>query len=91
MRNHKIGILRIKDLTTLVDYLCQDEVVYFAPAGKVMPTKFFIGWSWNSSKAILKHLENGSFFSAKSYSKMMRIQIRSALLECPAIINKRVE
>jgi hypothetical protein len=88
--NHKIGISPIKDLTTLVDYLCQNEVVYFAPAGKVMPTKFFVGWSWSKSGAILKHLESGSFCSAKSYSKMMRSQIRGALLECPEIINKRV-
>jgi len=88
--NHKIGISPIKDLTALVDYLCQYEVIYFAPAGKVMPTKFFIGWSWNSSGAILKHLENGSFFSSKSYSKIMRSQIKGALSECPEIINKRV-
>ena len=90
MMNHKIGISAIKDLTALTGYLCQNEVVYFAPAGKLMPTKFFIGWSWNSNKALLKHLENGSFHSAKSYDSIMSKQIREALSECPEIINKRV-
>ena len=57
--------------------------IYFAPAKRVLPTKFFMGWSWMSN-AVRVYLEAGAFYEVESYDRITRNRIRKALESCPA-------
>lgn len=85
MRNHKINTVPFKDFSELVNYLAVNRSIYFSAANKVMPCKFFLGWSWNNFSALLKHFEKGNFYSCVSYDQIMRREIQKALKYCPTI------
>jgi hypothetical protein len=85
MINHKIDSAPFDDFSELVNYMALNRSIYFSPARRVMPCKFFLGWSWNNSSALLKHFEKGNFYSSVSYSQIMRRKIQEAVKSCPTI------
>lgn len=80
LKNHKVygGITSFAELMPI---LYRRKSIYFAPAGRVLPTKFFMGWSWMSG-AVKKHLEDGSFWEVESYDSITRSRIRKAMQDC---------
>lgn len=82
LKNYKVFI-KLDDMDTLMPELMRGGVVYFLPAKKVMPAAFFIGHSWNKKQALIKHMEAGSFWSVKSYEKIMNGRIREQLAKAP--------
>lgn len=58
--------------------LYNQKTIYFAPCGLVLPTKFFMGWSWMSG-AVKKHLEAGAFYEVEKYEDRSRRKIRKLL------------
>ena len=87
MKNHKIGPEFDSFMNEFLPYLYTNKAIYYVPAGKVMPTKFFLGWSWVASGQIENQINN--FRPAKKYEEIMRWKIKKALQKCPVIITNK--
>lgn len=77
-KNHKC-IRQLKTLGDLMPVLHTHKSIYFAPAGRVLPTKFFMCWSWGCKQALIKHMEAGSFWEIEKKEDISRVRIRRAL------------
>lgn len=84
MRNYKIGESFNSFKDEFLVYLYTQKSIYYAPAGKVMPTKFFLGWSWVASGQLEKQMKN--FRPVKSYQSLMIDRIREVLYEAKGIL-----
>lgn len=76
--NHKL-IKSLTDTDSVIAVLLHQKSVYFAPAGKVMPTKFFLGWAWMSSEKFMNYISSGAFYLAEKYEDISRRRIRETL------------
>lgn len=84
MRNYKIGESFNSFKDEFLVYLYTQKSIYYAPAGKVIPTKFFLGWSWVASGQLEKQMKN--FRPAESYEAILQREIRKALQKCPVVM-----
>lgn len=84
MKNHKIGPEFNSFMNEFLPYLYTNKTVYYAPAGKVMPSKFFLGWSWVASGQLMEQMKN--FRPSKSYRSILMDRIREKLNEGPTPI-----
>jgi len=84
-KNHKV-IKKVDNFEELLFWLYTKKSIYFAPAGKIMPTAFFNGWAWRRSGALEKHIKAGSFYQVQSRDEYMRDEIRKQLSNCPKIV-----
>jgi hypothetical protein len=75
----------IKSESELFGYLARNRVIYFVPLGKVMPCRFFLSWSWLSSKKFIQHAQNGNFRYCVKYEDISRDRIRKVLKESKEI------
>jgi len=62
--------------------LSRRNSIYFAPAGRVMPTKFFLGWAWNID-ILTAYAEAGAFWEVERKDERLRRRIRTQLQKCP--------
>lgn len=84
LKNHicKTHFSGYSDLGDLMVYLYTYKAIYFSPAKKVMPTKFFLCWAWMDKQALIHHLNNGSFHSAEKKDDYTRNRIKKMLQKC---------
>lgn len=64
---------RITRIGQLWRHLKQDEVVYYAPAKKLMPCKFFLNHVW-TIQALEKHIQAGHFYIYKPLNDTHKIE-----------------
>lgn len=82
MKNH----VAIGDIKTMADFFAacnKRKSIYFRPLNRVMPVKFFMGWSWGVEN-IQRHIDMGSFYDVMLREERIRSRMRNALADCPA-------
>lgn len=77
LKNHKV-YRQLWSFEELMPVLYTRKSIYFAPLRKVLPTKFFMGWSWMSNATRI-YLEAGAFHEVESYDRITRQRIRDTL------------
>ena len=77
MKNHT-AIGDIKNMSQLFQAFKKRKSIYFRPLNRVMPVKFFTGWSWGI-KNLEKHIELGSFYDVMPKEERVRSRIKEAL------------
>ena len=73
----------LDNMDTLMPELMRSKSIFFAPAGKVMPTKLFIGHAWNNNQALIKHMEAENFWAVNSMKDNITTRIREVLNKAP--------
>lgn len=87
LKNHKV-YGQLKSFEQLMPVLYKRKSIYFAPADMVLPTAFFMGWSWMSG-ATKRHMDAGSFWEVDSYDRISRDRIRSMLCRYDLVMHNR--
>jgi hypothetical protein len=84
MKNHT-AVGDIKNMAQLFVAFKKRKSIYFRPLNRVMPVKFFIGWSWGLEN-LQRHIDMGSFYDVMLKMERVRSRIRSQLANCPVIV-----
>jgi hypothetical protein len=77
LKNHQ-AIGDIKNMSQLFECFKKRKSVYFRPLNRVMPIKFFVGWSWGI-KNLERHIAQGSFYDVMPKEELVRNRIRKLL------------
>ena len=77
MKNHT-AIGDIKNIAQLFVAFKKRKSIYFRPLDRVMPVKFFVGWSWGLDN-LQRHIDLGSFYDVIPKEERVRSRIREAL------------
>ena len=77
MKNHA-AIGDIKNMAQLFQAFKKRKSIYFRPLSRVMPVKFFTGWSWGLEN-LQRHIDSGSFYDVMPKEERVRSRMRNAL------------
>lgn len=77
LKNYKVTGSTPLVFTDLVSVLAVKKAIYFAPLKRVMPTRFFLCWSWG--EALTTRAAEGCFWEIEKYDDIMRKRIRESL------------
>ena len=85
LKNHKV-LNRVSDFGNLWTILNKQKSIYFAPANRVMPCRFFVCYLWKIKK-LEEHILAGNFYEVTPKKSIQENRIRKQLIKCiPEIV-----
>jgi hypothetical protein len=84
-RKNHIVIKQAQSFIDLWKMLSRRKSIYFEPADRVIPTKFFLGFIWNID-ILTAYAEAGAFWEVERKDERVRRRIRKALSDCSCYI-----
>jgi hypothetical protein len=81
MKNHT-AIGDIKNMAQLFQAFKKRKSIYFRPLNRIMPVKFFTGWSWGLDN-LQRHIDLSSFYDVMPKDECVRSRIRNMIYSYP--------
>lgn len=88
LKNH-VALKPVKNMADLFRVFKGRVSIYFRPLDRVMPIKFFTGWSWGLEN-LQRHIDLGSFYEVERRDRMLKFRINDKLADCPKVIDGKL-